>query len=95
MSTHQPTPTTSDPLLTKAEAHALELEAKRYHRKLVSDTYAFCTVLYKLHAGDAHILRGFPNFADYAESKFDDLSGEYAKKMSRVGAISSMPIKAY
>src|SRR4029077_6526643 len=39
----------------------------------------------KLQAGDAHILRGFPNFGDYAADRFDDVEPEYAKKMAKTG----------
>ena len=37
--------------------------------------------------GDAHILRGFPNFGDYAADKYEDVEPEYAKKMARTGAV--------
>jgi hypothetical protein len=72
-------------MMSKQEALDLEREGRAALKQMVTGGYAFFVVLYKLQDGGAHVLRGYPNFGDYAADKFDDVSPENAKKMARSG----------
>jgi hypothetical protein len=88
--TNNLTPTTpTDDVISKQEALDLERQGKAYLREFAANSYGFFIVLHKLQAGDAHILRGFSNFGEYAADKFDDVSAENAKKMAKTGATLS------
>ena len=84
MSITHPT-TTDDDVFTKQEALDLEREGKAALKAMVAGGYQFFVVLAKLQIGGAHVLRGFPNFGDYAADRFDDVEAENAKKMVKTG----------
>lgn len=77
--------TPHDDVLSKQEALDLERQAKVALKAMVAGGYEFFAVLAKLQIGGAHVLRGFPNFGDYAADRFDDVAAEYAKKMAKTG----------
>jgi len=84
-----PTNPTTDDVISKQQALDLERQTKAYLKQMAAGGYGAFIGLYKLQAGDAHILRGFPNFGDYAADRFDDVSAENAKKMAKTGATLS------
>jgi hypothetical protein len=75
------------PTLTKGEARSLESSAKRHWRAASRNALVFAAELRCLHDGGAHLVRGYDNFAVYAEHTFDGLTANAAKQLSRQGAV--------
>lgn len=47
----------------------------------------FAAELRRLHDGGAHLVRGYENFALYAQQTFDGLTANAAKQLSRQGGV--------
>jgi len=75
------------PALTKAEARSLESSARRHWRAASRNALVFAAELRRLHDGGAHLVRGYDNFAIYAEHTFDGLTANAAKQLSRQGGV--------
>lgn len=75
------------PTLTKGEARSLESSARRHWRAASRNALVFATELRRLHDGGAHLVRGYDNFAVYAEHTFDGLTANAAKQLSRQGGV--------
>jgi hypothetical protein len=75
------------PALTRREALALENSAKRHWRAGVRAAMLLAVELRQLQDGGAHLVRGFSNFGEYAENRFDGLSAANAKQLSRQGGV--------
>ncbi len=76
-----------EPSLTKGQARSLESSARRHWRAASRNALVFAAELRRLHDGGAHLVRGFENFAVYAEQTFDGLSANAAKQLSRQGGV--------
>jgi hypothetical protein len=74
------------PTLTKGEARSLDTSAKRHWRAASRNALVFAAELRRLHGG-AHLVRGYNNFAIYAEHTFDGLTANAAKQLSRQGGV--------
>jgi hypothetical protein len=75
------------PTLTKGEARSLETSAKRHWRAAGRNALVFAAELRRLHDGGAHLVRGYDNFAIYAEHTFDGLTANAAEQLSRQGGV--------
>jgi len=75
------------PALTKGEARSLESLARRHWRAASRNALVFAAELRCLHDGGAHLVRGYDNFAIYAEHTFDGLTANAAKQLSRQGGV--------
>jgi hypothetical protein len=75
------------PTLTKGEARSLQSSAKRHWRAVSRNALVFAAELCRLHDGGAHLVRGYDNFAIYAEHTFDGLTANAAKQLSRQGGV--------
>jgi hypothetical protein len=75
------------PTLTKGEARSLESSARRHWRAASRNALVFAAELRRLHDGGAHLVRGYDNFAIYAEHTFDGLTANAAKQLSRQGGV--------
>jgi hypothetical protein len=75
------------PALTKDETRTLETAARRHWRAASRNALVFAAELRRLHDGGAHLVRGYDNFARYAEHTFDGLTASAAKQLSRQGGV--------
>lgn len=74
--------------LSKGDALAIERDAKRHLEAFTNSGFALAVDLRRLHDGGAHLLRGFSNFGQYIDAKFEGrISAENAKKMSATGRV--------
>ena len=69
------------PALTKDETRTLETAARRHWRAASRNALVFAAELRRLHDGGAHLVRGYDNFARYAEHTFDGLTASAAKQL--------------
>ena len=73
--------------LTKPEALVIERSAQRHWRTARRATLLLCAELRRLHDGEAHLLRGYHNFGQYAVEKITpELTEGTAKKFAWRGA---------
>jgi hypothetical protein len=75
------------PALTRGQARNLETSARRHWRAASRNALVFAAELRRLHDGGAHLVRGYDNFAIYAEQTFDGLTAHAAKQLSRQGGV--------
>jgi hypothetical protein len=75
------------PSLTKGDARSLETQAKRHWRTFNRSGQQFAAELRRLQDGEAHIVRGFDQFGDYAEYTFDGLTAAAAWQVARQGGV--------
>lgn len=75
------------PALSKGEARSLETAARRHWRTATRNALVFAAELRRLQDGGAHLVRGYDNFAVYAEQTFDGLTASAAKQLSRQGGV--------
>lgn len=71
------------PTLTKGEARTLEGSARRHWRAASRNALVFAAELRRLHDGGAHLVRGYDNFAIYAQHTFDALTANTAREARR------------
>jgi len=74
-----------DPPMSKGDARAVELRARRRFKAVSRNLMLFAADLRRLQDGQVHITRGFDSFGDYAVVEFDGLSRASAKQLSRQG----------
>jgi hypothetical protein len=75
------------PALSKGAARSLESSARRHWRAASRNALVFAAELRRLQDGGAHLVRGYDNFAVYAEQTFDGLTAAAAKQISRQGGV--------
>ncbi len=75
------------PALSKGAARSLESSARRHRRAASRNAPVFAAELRRLQDGGAHLVRGYDNFAVYAEQTFDGLTANAAKQISRQGGV--------
>lgn len=75
------------PVLSKGQARSLETAARRHWRTATRNALVFAAELRRLQDGGAHLVRGYDNFAVYAEQTFDGLTAAAAKQLSRQGGV--------
>lgn len=74
--------------MDKGEAYKLERKLKSHVRNFERSGLLVALDLRKLQDGEAHLVRGHPNFGSYIEAETGgEISAENAKKLSRAGAV--------
>jgi hypothetical protein len=85
------TPTTDievlGPALSRSETLGLERHATKLYETGQRTVVQFAADLYKLQEGQAHILRGFTNFGEYASTRFEGLGAVNAMQIARQGRV--------
>jgi hypothetical protein len=75
------------PTFSRQEALDLERHATKLYETGQRTVVQFAADLYRLQEGQAHLLRGFTNFGEYAESRFEGLRATNAMQISRQGRV--------
>src|ERR1700730_8346179 len=73
--------------LTRQNALDLERHATRLYQTGQRTVVQFAADLYRLQEGQAHLVRGYTDFGEYCESRFEGLRRGNAMQISRQGRV--------
>jgi hypothetical protein len=76
-----------EPALSRQQALNLERHATRLYDTGQRTVVQFAADLYRLQEGQAHLLRGFTNFGEYASTRFEGLGSVNAMQIARQGRV--------